>query len=195
MPYISEGGQKFTDHHIQSPLNNVSSSCQVCHREETDQLVRDVYTRQDMIIENRDKLEELLVRAHVEAKQAWDLGAAEEEMADILNGIRHAQWRWDYAAASHGASFHSPVETGRVISSAITIVQEARIELARLLAHYEYNQRVSYPDIATKEKAQQFIMLDVHKLKQEKQKFLDEVIPVWLETASQREATYTVNVQ
>ncbi len=35
MPFMSEGGQKFTDHHVQSPLNNVANSCQVCHREET----------------------------------------------------------------------------------------------------------------------------------------------------------------
>jgi len=110
MPYISEGGQKFTNHHIQSPLNNVANSCQVCHRQETDRLLRDVYERQDKIIENRDKLEELLVRAHVEAKHAWDLGVTEEDMQEILQDIRHAQWRWDYAAAAHGASFHSPVE-------------------------------------------------------------------------------------
>ncbi|NSW94473.1 MAG: ammonia-forming cytochrome c nitrite reductase subunit c552, partial [Bacteroidales bacterium] len=43
MPFISEGGQKFTDHHIQSPLNNVANSCQVCHREETQKLISDVY--------------------------------------------------------------------------------------------------------------------------------------------------------
>ena len=36
MPYRTEGGQKYTDHHIQSPLNNVANSCQVCHREETE---------------------------------------------------------------------------------------------------------------------------------------------------------------
>ena len=40
MPYISEGGQKFTSHHIVSPLKNVSNSCQVCHREETEHQVR-----------------------------------------------------------------------------------------------------------------------------------------------------------
>ncbi|MBN2480359.1 MAG: ammonia-forming cytochrome c nitrite reductase [Bacteroidales bacterium] len=195
MPYISEGGQKFTDHHVQSPLNNVSSSCQVCHREESGQLVRDVYSRQDKIIENRDKLEELLVRAHVEAKQAWDLGATEEQMSDILTGIRHAQWRWDYAAAGHGASFHSPVETGRVISSAITIVQEARIELVRLMARHEHNEPVPYPDIDTKEKAQQYIRLDMQQMNREKQKFLEEVIPVWFETAAQREANYQVTIK
>jgi len=102
MPYSSEGGQKFTDHKMQSPLNNIANSCQVCHREETNRLVQDVYERQDRIAENRVKLEELLVRAHVEAKKAWDLGASEAQMEDILQGIRHAQWRWDYVAATHG---------------------------------------------------------------------------------------------
>ncbi|HOS73232.1 MAG TPA: ammonia-forming cytochrome c nitrite reductase subunit c552, partial [Bacteroidales bacterium] len=71
MPFISEGGQKFTDHHLQSPLNNIAASCQVCHREETDKLVQDVYSRQDKIMENRIILETLLVRCHVEAKTAW----------------------------------------------------------------------------------------------------------------------------
>ena len=32
MPYRSEGGVKFTDHHIQSPLQNIANSCAVCHR-------------------------------------------------------------------------------------------------------------------------------------------------------------------
>ena len=84
MPFMSEGGQKFTDHHIQSPLNNIANSCQVCHREETEELIKDVYTRQDKIIENRNILETLLVRCHVEAKTAWDKGATEEQMKDIL---------------------------------------------------------------------------------------------------------------
>ena len=32
MPYRTEGGVKFTDHHIQSPLLNIANSCAVCHR-------------------------------------------------------------------------------------------------------------------------------------------------------------------
>ncbi len=192
MPYKSEGGQKFTDHKMQSPLNNIANSCQVCHREEAATLMANVFERQDKIIENRDKLEELLVRTHVEAKKAWDLGATESEMKDILMGIRHAQWRWDYAAASHGASFHSPIELGRVISTGITIAQETRIKLARLLASYNFNQEIPYPDIATKEKAQEFIGLDIKTLKAEKQEFLKTVVPQWMKQAEEREKTYDV---
>lgn len=191
MPYMSEGGQKFTDHHVQSPLNNIANSCQVCHRDETEQLIEDVYIRQDRIIGNRDKLEELVVRAHVEAKFAWDLGASEEQMKDILMDIRHAQWRWDYAAASHGGSFHSPVEIGRVISTGITIVQEGRLKLARLFADFGHNEEIPYPDISTKAKAQAYIGLPVEKMKTDKKKFIEEVVPEWLKKAASRESGYT----
>jgi nitrite reductase (cytochrome c-552) len=192
MPYKTEGGQKFTNHQMQSPLNNIANSCQVCHREDADVLLKNVYDRQDMIIENRDKLEELLVRAHVEAKHAWDLGATEEQMADILTGIRHSQWRWDYAAASHGGSFHSPVETSRVISTGLTIVQETRIKLARLFAELGHNEEIPYPDISTKEKAQAFIGLDVEKLKTEKNTFIQNLLPEWKKKAEERESKWVV---
>lgn len=195
MPYKSEGGQKFTDHKMQSPLNNIANSCQVCHREEAVTLMANVYDRQDKIIENRDKLEELLVRAHIEAKKAWDLGATETQMKDILMGIRHAQWRWDYAAASHGGSFHSPVELGRVISNGITIAQETRIKLARLLASYNFNQEIPYPDIATKTKAQEFIGLDMKTLNAEKQEFIKTVVPQWMKQAEEREKTYNTSTK
>ncbi|MCD4770550.1 MAG: ammonia-forming cytochrome c nitrite reductase subunit c552, partial [Bacteroidales bacterium] len=190
MPFISEGGQKYTDHHIQSPLNNISGSCQVCHREDAQKFIEDVYSRQDKIIENRDRLEELLVRAHVEAKFAWDHGAIEEQMKEILTGIRHAQWRWDYAAASHGGSFHSPVETGRIISTGIVIAQESRLMLARLLSDLGHNREIPYPDISTKAKAQEYIGLDAEKMSVDKQRFLEVIVPEWLKIAKEREAGY-----
>lgn len=188
MPYKSEGGQKFTDHHIQSPLNNVANACQVCHREEEKKLIANVYERQEKATENRLKLEDLLVKAHIEAKKAWDLGASEQQMAPILQDIRHAQWRWDYAAASHGASFHSPVETARVIGGGLNIAQEARVKLARLLADLGFNKEVQMPDISTKEKAQIFIGLDIEKLTKEKEEFKKNLLPKWLQEAKEREA-------
>ena len=193
MPYMSEGGKKYTDHHIQSPLNNVENSCMVCHKEKTAQLMKDVYERQDRVIENRDKLEELIVRAHVEAGKAWELGATEDQMKDILQDIRHSQWRWDYAAASHGGSFHSPVEISRVIATGITIAQEGRIKLARLLINLGFNGEVPYPDITTKEKAQKFIGLDIDKLNKEKEDFKKNLLPKWIEAAKKRESKMKIS--
>ena len=190
MPYKSEGGQKFTDHHIQSPMNNVANSCQVCHREDADKLKGNVYERQQKSTESRLKLEDALVKMHVEAKKCWDLGATEAQMKDILQDIRHAQWRWDYAAASHGASFHSPVEIGRVISSGLDKATEGRVKLARLLAVLGYNKPVEMPDISTKEKAQIYIGLNPEKMKHDKEEFKKNLVPKWMKEAKQREATY-----
>jgi len=190
MPYHSEGGQKFTNHKMQSPLNNISASCQVCHREEALTLVQSVYERQDKILESRHKLETMLVRAHIEAKKAWDLGATEEQMKDILKGIRGAQWRWDYVAASHGGPFHAPVESARIISSGLEIAADTRVKLARLLSSLGFNGEVPYPDISTKEKAQEFIGLDMKKFNDDKAVFLREIVPQWKAAAAEREAKW-----
>ena len=190
MPFISEGGLKFTDHHLQSPLNNVTNSCQVCHREDSERLIQDVYSRQDKILENREILETLLVRSHVEAKAAWDKGATEAQMKVILSDIRKAQWRWDYAAAGHGNSFHSPVETGRVIAGGIAMAQDARVKLARLLATLGHYDEIPYPDISTKEKAQEYIGLDMKTLNEEKKVFLENVLPEWIKAGREREQSY-----
>ena len=188
MPYKSEGGQKFTDHHLQSPLNNVANSCQVSHREESDKLISNVYDRQKKAAETRIKLEDILVKAHIEAGKAWELGATEEQMKDILMDIRHAQWRWDYSAASHCATFHSPVEIAMVLASGLVEAQEARVKLVRLLARLGYKDAVPMPDISTKEKAQEYIGLDMEKLNQEKENFKKNQLPKWLEEARVRES-------
>lgn len=190
MPYKSEGGVKFTDHHIQSPLNNIANSCQVCHREETTKLLEDVYDRQTKIKQNASLLESILVKAHLEAEFAWKHGASEAQMKDILAHIRKAQWRWDFSVAGHGSSFHAPVEIGRILSSGIHYAQEARIELARVHAALGYNKPFEMPDVSSKEKAQAYIGLDMKQLHAEKQVFMQTIVPKWLEEAKKREASY-----
>lgn len=93
MPYMSQGGMKFSDHHIQSPLNYIDRTCQVCHRESEEVLRKNVYDRQRMANEIRNKLEKELAAAHIEAKFAWDKGATEASMKPVLRYIRQAQWR------------------------------------------------------------------------------------------------------
>ena len=188
MPYRTEGGQKFTDHHIGSPLANVENSCFVCHREKKDDLMSDVYERQKKIKEGTGYLQKQIAKAHIEAKKAWDLGATDAQMADILKKIRHAQWRWDYSVASHGAAFHAPLETSRILSSGTGKIQEARIELARLLASLGYNQEVEMPDFTNKAALQAYIGLDIPTEKANKAKFLNQVVPKWLEEGKAREA-------
>ncbi len=189
MPYKSEGGVKFTDHHVQSPLNNVANSCQVCHREDTDRLVRDVYERQDRLEELRHLAESALAKAHLEAKVAWDNGATEKEMKPILTLIRHSQWRWDWVAAANGLGFHSPTEAMRVVGSAIQKAEEARRELAILLINKGVKYPPQLPDYSTKAKAQAVAGMNMAKLNADKQDFLKTTAVEWDKKAKERQGT------
>ena len=183
MPYISEGGVKYSDHHIISPLANISNTCQVCHRESEEDLRNAVYERQRSATQIRNLVEEELSKAHLEAQFAWEKGASDGQMQNALQLIRQAQWRWDYAVASHGGSFHSPVEFQRILSMGLDRAHKARFEISKVLAQLGFTGDVPLPDVSTKEKAQAYIGLNMDKERANKQQFQETVVPQWLETA------------
>jgi len=192
MPYVKEGGQKFTSHWIANPLKNISGTCQVCHRESEETLRENVEEREHKVREIRYKAEIALVKAHMEAKTAWDAGASAADMEPALKHIRNGQWYWDFSAASHGAHFHSPIEVLRIIGNSINETLEARVLLARLLAKLGKNQEVTYPGIETKEKAQAFIGLDMGKLQAEKAEWMKTVLPEWDKKAKERQDAWPI---
>jgi nitrite reductase (cytochrome c-552) len=49
---------------------------------------------------------------------------------------------------------------------------------------------VPYPDISTKEKAQEFIGLDMKKHNDDKKAFIETVLPEWVKKAGERENGY-----
>jgi len=189
MPYKVEGGVKFTDHHIRSPLANIANSCQVCHRQSEQELIRDVYERQDRVREVRKIAEQSIAKAHLEAEMAWRYGATEKDMEPILKLIRSAQWRWDWVAAANGVGFHAPVEALRVLSTSIEKAEKARGMLAALFTRMGVKLPIDYPDISTKEKAQRYIQLDMKLLWEDKNEFLRTIVPLWDSLAKKRQGT------
>ena len=185
MPYDEEGGIKYSDHHIQNPLAVVERTCQTCHRDNKETLRHNVYERQQKADELRNLLEKELTTAHIEAKFAWDKGATENEMQEALTYIRQAQWRWDFGVSSHGASFHAPQETMRILGHGLDKAYKARMAIAKVLMRHGYSDDVPLPDISTKQKAQQYIGLDISTEKAAKEKFLKEVIPMWIQEAKE----------
>jgi nitrite reductase (cytochrome c-552) len=189
MPYVSQGGVKFTDHQIQSPLAKINRSCQNCHRQSEQELINNVISSQDKAHELKMTAEGILIKAHIEAKAAWDNGATKDEMAPILMYIRHAQWRWDYATASHGAAFHAPTEVLRILGTSIQKGSEARRLLATVLAKKGV-EKVDFPDLSSKQKAHAYLGMDITKMKTAKEQFLKEVVPKWEEKANQRQKSW-----
>ena len=183
MTYDSEGGVKFSDHHIQSPLAMIDRTCQTCHRESETTLRNNVFDRQRKADEIRNRLEQELAKAHIEAEFAWNKGATEEQMKEVLALIRQAQWRWDFGVASHGASFHAPQEVQRILSHGLDRAMQARLLLCKVLERNGIMEDVPMPDISTKAKAQEYIGLDMEAERTAKDKFLKTTVPAWLEKA------------
>lgn len=183
MPYKVDGGIKYSDHQIMSPLKNIANTCQTCHKDSEENLRKYVYEYQDKALEIRDRIEKELAKAHITAKYAWDNGATEAQMKPALNLLRQAQWRWDFVAASHGGSFHAPVESQRILAHSLDRTLLAQLEIQKVLFSLNIKQDVKMPDISTKAKAQEYIGLDMKTLKDKKENFKNQVIPEWLKKA------------
>jgi nitrite reductase (cytochrome c-552) len=160
----------------------VANTCLTCHSESEEEFKEIVGIK----LERKEQLMELamngLAKAHLEAGKAWESGATDEEMKDILQDIRHGQWRWDYSIAGHGSFFHNPEETLRLLAQANDKAQQARVKLAAVLAKHGV---VGYvvPDFSTKEKAQALAGINMDKEIAEKLAFKAALLQEWNEEA------------
>lgn len=184
MPYKQEGAVKYSDHHIANPLENIANTCLTCHRESEEEFRTLVKTKFD----RKEQLMELamnsLAKAHLEAGRAWEAGATEGEMADILELIRSGQWMWDYSIASHGSFFHAPEETLRLLAVANDKAQQARLKIVAVLAaHNVFDYEA--PDFSTKEKAQKLAGVPLQELVDEKLNFKNTLLKEWDQKAAE----------
>jgi len=185
MPYVQEGGIKYTDHNIGNPLENMDKSCMNCHRTSEKSLLANINEKRERKDELHHKAMTYISNAHLEAGKAWEVGATKEEMAPVLKDIRHAQWRWDYAVASHPAFFHAPEETLRILGTAIEKAGNARLKLSKILAKYGAGDYVA-PSITDKTQAQQIIGLPFDKLVEDKKKFQNGLMQEWKKEAERK---------
>lgn len=185
MPYVREGGVKYSSHNVGSPMDNIANTCLNCHHEDEKTLRATIERKLARKNELHNTAMDVLAKAHLEAGKAWELGATAEEMKPIQLDIRHAQWRWDFSIASHGSFFHAPEETLRILGTAINKGQDARVKLRIVLARYNAADYVA-PDFSTKEKAQQVIGLPFDKLVDEKKQFLNTLREDWITDATSK---------
>jgi len=153
MPYRTEGGVKYTDHHVQSPLLNIANSCAVCHRWGEDEIRTRVEGIQTKNENARLAAEDVLVKAHFDVAAAMQAGVSDEELAGPRKLLRQGQYRWDFISSNNGMGFHSAQESMRLLGEAANLAQQARVEAARLLARKGVLQPPTYPDISTRDKA------------------------------------------
>lgn len=130
MPYKREGAVKVTDHHIRSPLLNVSRACLQCHHfPEKEMLARaeTIQGRTRALLARAETAMVALLDAVAEAKKR---GATEQQLQPALRMHRKAQWRLDFVSAENSMGFHAPQETARILAEAIDYARQGEL-LAR----------------------------------------------------------------
>ena len=153
MPYTTEGAEKFSNHHLRSPLANISGTCAVCHRWGEEDTVKQVELIQDRVKEVRDRAMDMLVKAHFDIAACMEIGADDGELSTVRDELRYAQMYWDFIASANAMGFHSPQESQRILTTALEKAAHIRLECTRILAKYGYTEPVLYPDYRTKEQA------------------------------------------
>lgn len=134
MPYIREGAIKVSDHHVRSPLLNISRSCQVCHSFPEAELLTRAETIQDRTAALMQRGEQAVLALVNELTAARDAGLTDEMLKEAMALHRKAQWRLDFVAAENSMGFHSPGEAARILGEAIDYARQGEVAVMKVKA-------------------------------------------------------------
>jgi nitrite reductase (cytochrome c-552) len=139
MPYKREGAVKVSDHHIRSPLLNVSRACLQCHHFDEREMLARAEAIQDRTtaLLNRGEAALLALLDAIAAAQAR--GAPADALTPALQMQRKAQWRLDFVSAENSMGFHAPQEAARILAEAIDYARQGQL-IAQMLASSEQTQ-------------------------------------------------------
>ena len=149
MPYQRVGALKISDHHVQSPLLNVSHACQTCHHWPEEELKARVEIIQDRTFQLRNRAMDALVALIEDLKAARAAGHTDAELAAARDLQRHAQFRLDFVEAENSTGFHAPEEAARILAEAIDLARQGQLA-TRSLTPGTGKGRSSTADVAPK---------------------------------------------
>ena len=129
MPYKSEGARKVTDHHIQSPLLDINTSCMSCHHVEEDAMKDRVVKIQDQFIGTRDVAFDSLVALirNLETAQTDGTPAAAIEAAREFQN--KASFYLDYVYSENSYGFHAPAYIQRILADSLDASRKGQLVL------------------------------------------------------------------
>lgn len=131
MPYQREGAIKVSNHHVRSPLLDVASSCQTCHRVSEKEILDRAHIIQNRNAKLLTRAEEATVELIHAISAAAKAGATDDQLKVARDLHRKAQWRLDHVAAENSMGFHAPQEAARVLGEAIDYARQGELDLAR----------------------------------------------------------------
>lgn len=132
MPYKREGAVKVSDHHVRSPLFNLSNACQTCHHTTESELMARIALIQDTTRDLMSRAEVAVVDLIHDLQKAQESGIPAEQLKAAQSLHRKAQWRLDFVAAENSMGFHAPQEAARILGEAIDYARQGQLEALKL---------------------------------------------------------------
>jgi nitrite reductase (cytochrome c-552) len=129
MPYERRGALKISDHHVRSPLLNLSQACQTCHKVSEDELRERVYAIQDRTFETRNIAIDALLDLIAGIEKARTGDSADPRVRVAQRYQRAAQFYADFVEAENSMGFHADQEAVRILGNSINF---SRLGLAAL---------------------------------------------------------------
>jgi nitrite reductase (cytochrome c-552) len=129
MPYERVGALKISDHHVRSPLLNVSRACQTCHHWPEEELRARAETIQARTFSLRDQAMNALVALVTDLEKAVAAGRSDADLELPRKLQRQAQFRLDFVEAENSTGFHAPEEAARILAESINLSREGQLAL------------------------------------------------------------------
>ena len=129
MPYTRVGAFKISDHHVRSPLLNISKACQTCHNVPEEELKGRAEAIQARTFALRNQAMDALVALIGDIAFARESGASDAQLARARELQRLGQFRLDFVEAENSTGFHAPGEATRILAEAIDFARQGQIAL------------------------------------------------------------------
>ncbi len=129
MPYMREGAQKISDHHVRSPVLNINRACQTCHKWSEEELKGRVETVQQRTVDLRNRPMDALMALIADIKAAKAAGVPDAQLTDPREFQRHGQFYLDFVESENSNGFHAPQEAARILGEAIDYIRQGQLSL------------------------------------------------------------------
>jgi nitrite reductase (cytochrome c-552) len=133
MPYIRQGAIKISDHHVRSPLLNISRACQTCHNFPEEELLARAESIQDRTASIMRRAEDAVHSLIQRIAEAAAAGATDEQLADARALHRASQWRLDFISAENSMGFHADQEAARILAESIDLARQGEVLAVRII--------------------------------------------------------------
>jgi nitrite reductase (cytochrome c-552) len=129
MPYTRQGAMKISSHHVRSPLLNINTSCQTCHKASEEEMKFRVETIQTRTYNLRGIAMDALVALITDIKGAVESGAPADRIDAARKQQRKAQFYLDFVEAENSMGFHAPAEAVRILGESINFSRLGQVAL------------------------------------------------------------------